>query len=43
MGIQKCHFYIFHINRDGMAFWEKSGWTPGLDIKVMSKEIGADS
>ncbi len=38
-GIQKSFLFIFHNNTDGMLFWEKIGWIPRSDIKLMSKEI----
>ena len=25
IGIQKCHLFIFHNNRDAIRFWEKIG------------------
>jgi ribosomal protein S18 acetylase RimI-like enzyme len=27
IGIQKCHLFIFHNNRDAIRFWEKIGWS----------------
>jgi ribosomal protein S18 acetylase RimI-like enzyme len=39
MGIEKCHLFVFHRNKDGKAFWEKIGWTPRTDIQVVSKEL----
>ena len=38
-GIEKCHLFVFHRNKDGKAFWEKIGWTPRNDIQVVSKEL----
>jgi len=38
-GIQKCHLFIFNLNRDGIAFWKDVGWTPRGDISVISKTI----
>jgi len=38
-GIEKCHLFVFHRNKDGKAFWEKIGWTPRTDIQVVSKEL----
>ncbi len=36
-GIQKCHLFIFNLNRDGIAFWKDVGWTPRSDNSVISK------
>jgi N-acetylglutamate synthase len=38
-GIEKCHLFVFHTNKDGKAFWEKLGWTPRADIQVVSREL----
>ena len=38
IGIQKCHLFIFHTNRDAIRFWEKIGWSYRKDIGVVSKE-----
>lgn len=38
-GIEKCHLFVFHRNKDGKAFWEKIGWTPRTDIQVVSREL----
>ena len=38
-GIQKCHLFVLHTNREGKAFWEKIGWSPRSDIQVVSKEL----
>jgi ribosomal protein S18 acetylase RimI-like enzyme len=40
-GIQKAHMFIFHDNRNGIAFWKAAGWTPRRDIGVYSKNIEA--
>jgi putative acetyltransferase len=36
-GIRKCHLFVFHQNRDGIAFWTAAGWTVRTDIGVLSK------
>ena len=38
-GIEKCHLFVFHRNKEGKAFWEKIGWSPRSDIQVVSKEL----
>jgi putative acetyltransferase len=38
-GIEKCHLFLFHRNKEGKAFWENIGWTPRTDIRVVSKEL----
>jgi ribosomal protein S18 acetylase RimI-like enzyme len=40
-GIQKCHLFIFHENREGIAFWEANAWTLRRDILVMSRNLEA--
>jgi ribosomal protein S18 acetylase RimI-like enzyme len=39
IGIQKCHLFIFNSNMEGIQFWEKIGWSPRNDIRIVSKEI----
>ena len=39
VGVEKCHLFVFHKNKDGNAFWEKIGWTPRTDIQVISREL----
>ena len=36
-GIQRCHLFVFHDNRDALAFWEKTGWIVRTDLAMMSK------
>jgi ribosomal protein S18 acetylase RimI-like enzyme len=38
-GIQKCHLFIFNRNIEGIQFWEKIGWTPRNDLRIVSREI----
>ena len=38
-GIEKCHLFVFHRNKEGKAFWEKIGWRPRTDLQVMSEEL----
>lgn len=38
-GVQKVHIFIFNNNADGIVFWESVGWTPRIDIGVISKTI----
>jgi putative acetyltransferase len=38
-GILKCHLFLFRDNAEGMAFWEKIGWTVRRDIGVVSKNL----
>ena len=39
VGIEKCHLFVFHRNKEGKAFWEKIGWMPRTDIQVVSREL----
>ncbi|MBS1249947.1 MAG: Acetyltransferase YpeA [Chloroflexi bacterium] len=36
IGIQKCHLFIFEDNEAGTAFWESLGWTPRVELTMMS-------
>jgi len=38
-GIQKSHIFIFNDNQDGIAFWERIGWTFRKDVSLISKTI----
>jgi len=38
-GILKCHLFVFNRNEEGKAFWEKIGWSPRSDIRVVSKQL----
>ena len=39
VGILKCHLFVFSTNREGKAFWSKTGWTLRSDIQVVSREL----
>ena len=39
IGIQKCHLFIFHTNKEGKTFWNKIGWSLRSDIQLVSKEL----
>ena len=39
VGIQKCHLFVFHTNKEGKAYWGKIGWSQRPDIQVVSKEL----
>ncbi len=39
IGIRKCHLFIFNKNKDGIRFWQNTGWTQRSDISVISKNI----
>ena len=38
-GIQKCHLFAINDNGDGIAFWKRIGWSPRIDISVISKDL----
>ena len=38
-GIQKSHLFIFNENVNGIAFWERIGWTYRQDVGLISKII----
>ena len=39
IGIQKCHVFIFRLNKSGIAFWQANGWEIRQDIHIMSKHV----
>jgi ribosomal protein S18 acetylase RimI-like enzyme len=39
-GIEKCAVVVFHENQNGIAFWERMGWTLRNDVCMIAKEIG---
>lgn len=38
-GIQKCHLFVFKNNDDGLQFWKKIGWTPRMELSIVSASI----
>ncbi len=38
-GIRKCHIFIYNANEQGIAFWQRIGWTQRDDIALMSKNL----
>jgi ribosomal protein S18 acetylase RimI-like enzyme len=38
-GIEKCHIFVYHENREGRAFWEQAGFEPRPDLIIMSHSI----
>ncbi len=36
-GIQKCHLVVFNQNQAGLAFWKSIGWTPRVELSLVSK------
>lgn len=40
-GITKCHLFVLADNRDGMAFWEHSGFRQRQDIHIFSCDIAS--
>lgn len=39
-GIDKCHLFVFSMNGNARAFWQRLGWQPRDDLVLMSKIIG---
>ncbi|HNT76115.1 MAG TPA: GNAT family N-acetyltransferase [Anaerolineae bacterium] len=39
-GIDKCHLFVFAVNANAIAFWKSVGWTPRVDLNVMSRYTG---
>ena len=38
-GIQKCHIFVYGDNREGLLFWEKTGWKLRDELIILSKDI----
>ena len=38
-GIQKCHLFVFKNNDKGLQFWESIGWTPRINLSIVSANI----
>jgi len=41
-GIRKCHIFVIADNVEGLAFWQRIGWSERTDVKLASKCIDAD-
>lgn len=39
IGIQKCHLFVYEGNQSGIKFWESLGWTPRVELTMMSRQI----
>lgn len=39
VGIQKCHIFVYGENKNGIEFWEKTGWHQRFELIIMSQEI----
>ncbi len=38
-GIQKCHIFVYGENRDGLLFWEKTGWVLRDELTILSQNL----
>ena len=38
-GIHKCHIFVYAGNKEGQAFWDRTGWKLRTDLVIMSKDI----
>ena len=43
MGIDKCHIHVFEKNKDGILFWQKTGWLERSDLVVLSYIVKNDN
>jgi ribosomal protein S18 acetylase RimI-like enzyme len=43
VGIRRWNLFIFEGNQDAIEFWKKIGWTPKLNMIMMSQPISAES
>ena len=39
-GIEKCAVVVFNSNANGIAFWQRMGWTKGDDVSMIAKKLG---
>jgi len=39
VGIGRCHIFIFAENTGAQEFWQKSGWTEFVGLKIMSRGV----
>jgi len=42
-GIRRWNLFVFEGNQDAIEFWKKIGWTPKLNMIMMSQPISAQS
>lgn len=38
-GITRCHIFVFPDNTQGLAFWNKMGFSPRRDIQLCSRNL----
>ncbi len=38
-GIRKCHLFLFANNPEGLAFWQRTGWSERIELKLLSKSL----
>lgn len=38
-GIEKCHIFVIADNKEGLRFWQNTGWKKRDDIFLMSYEL----
>ena len=38
-GIEKCHIFVYGENKEGLLFWEKTGWVLRDELIILSKDI----
>jgi ribosomal protein S18 acetylase RimI-like enzyme len=41
VGIQKCHAWVYAENRAGIEYWKRTGWSPRMELLVVSRDIAA--
>ena len=42
VGIRRWNLYIFEGNQEAIEFWKKIGWSPKLNMVMMSQPISAE-
>lgn len=41
VGIERCHIHVYAENREGIAFWQKSGWFLRPELSLLSINVEA--
>lgn len=43
IGISKSHIFVFNENQAAIAFWKQVGWTPRVELVMMSYRLPSNS
>lgn len=42
-GIRRLHLFVFEDNEEAIAFWEKLGWSPRVELVTMTRPVATKS